>query len=237
MTAPVAVGPTLVVSEVFGPTIQGEGPSAGRPAVFLRLGRCNLSCTWCDTPYTWDWTRFSPKAELERRTVVDVAAQLNDLADGTRPVPLVVVTGGEPLLQRKGLTALVAKLSADTRMEVETNGTQPPLEWHESVRYNVSPKLANSGTDARDVAVLAEFRRWGSSSLKFVCATPADVAEAAKLASSVAWPPDHVWIMPEGTTPGAVTEHTAAIADATVERGFNLSPRLHVMAWGDRRGH
>ena len=46
---------SLTVSEIFGPTFQGEGPFTGRAAVFLRLGRCNLDCKWCDTPYTWDW--------------------------------------------------------------------------------------------------------------------------------------------------------------------------------------
>lgn len=56
----------LVVSEVFGPTFQGEGPSLGRRAGFVRLGRCNLDCSWCDTPNTWDWSRFDPAIELRR---------------------------------------------------------------------------------------------------------------------------------------------------------------------------
>ena len=43
---------TSPVSEVFGPTLQGEGPHAGRPCHFIRLGGCNLSCSWCDTPYS-----------------------------------------------------------------------------------------------------------------------------------------------------------------------------------------
>src|SRR5438046_5626962 len=62
---------TLVVSEIFGPTFQGEGPSLGRRCVFLRLGACNLHCRWCDTPYTWDWTgrngiEYDPRQELRR---------------------------------------------------------------------------------------------------------------------------------------------------------------------------
>src|SRR5690606_2170027 len=44
---------TLNVNEIFGITIQGEGPSMGRPCAFVRLFQCNLQCTWCDTPYTW----------------------------------------------------------------------------------------------------------------------------------------------------------------------------------------
>lgn len=42
----------LLVAERFGPTLQGEGPSVGQPSLFIRLSRCNLSCAFCDTPYT-----------------------------------------------------------------------------------------------------------------------------------------------------------------------------------------
>ena len=47
----------LKVSEIFA-SIQGEGPSAGAAAVFLRLAGCNLRCHWCDTKYTWDWQNY-----------------------------------------------------------------------------------------------------------------------------------------------------------------------------------
>jgi len=49
---------TLRVAELFGPTVQGEGPAAGERAAFVRLSGCPLACAWCDTPYTWDAGRF-----------------------------------------------------------------------------------------------------------------------------------------------------------------------------------
>ena len=71
----------MIVSEVFGPTVQGEGPSCGRIATFVRLGRCDLRCSWCDTPYTWDWhghngVRYDPAQELERLDVLSVVARV-----------------------------------------------------------------------------------------------------------------------------------------------------------------
>src|SRR5919204_789570 len=88
----------LSVAEVFGPTFQGEGPSLGRLCGFVRLGGCNLQCTWCDTPYTWDWTgvtgrAYDPRVELKQHSTSDVLAELDAMG-----VPMVVITGGAPPL-------------------------------------------------------------------------------------------------------------------------------------------
>ncbi|MGH3922689.1 MAG: 7-carboxy-7-deazaguanine synthase QueE, partial [Pseudonocardiaceae bacterium] len=64
----------LLIAEQFGPTFQGEGPSVGQQALFIRLSSCNLSCSWCDTPYTWDWTRFDPRVESRRVPAEDLLA-------------------------------------------------------------------------------------------------------------------------------------------------------------------
>src|SRR5437588_8479601 len=112
----------LLVAECFGPTFQGEGPSAGQQAMFIRLTRCNLSCPGCDTPYTWDWSRFDPAVESRRIAADELIAWC--LESSTQ---LVVITGGEPLLQQRGLAPLVASLThAGRRVEIETNGTRTP---------------------------------------------------------------------------------------------------------------
>lgn len=229
------------IAEVFGPTIQGEGPSAGRVACFVRLSGCNLDCDWCDTPYTWDWkgkngVTYDRRIESHRMSTDDVLAAL------AASVPtLVVLTGGEPLLQQVALTDLAGKLVADGwDVEVETNGTvKPNDELVGLVRFNVSPKLANSG--------VAVHRRWkpevidclarsGRAAFKFVVRNAAEVHELAVMLAGRLVAPGSVWVMPEGTTARTITDGFGAIADAAIEHRFNVGTRLHVLAWGDERG-
>lgn len=228
-------GPELVVAEVFGPTFQGEGPSLGRRAGFVRLGRCNLDCTWCDTPFTWDWDRFDPQVELRRVPVPDVVEQLDAMAP-----EIVVVTGGEPLLQQRRLVPLAtACVERGWEVEVETNGTLAPGPELAALvtRWNVSPKLANSGIPEERRIVpdaLAALVATGRAAFKVVAATPDDLDEVAELVARCGLAP--VWIMPEGTDPATVLDRARALADPVLARGWNLTTRLHVLLWGDERG-
>jgi 7-carboxy-7-deazaguanine synthase len=225
----------LIVAEWFGPTVQGEGPSTGRLALFIRLSRCNLSCSWCDTPYTWDWTRFDPRQQSQRVP----ADRLAWWALGTQ-VGLVVVTGGEPLIQQPAVISLARMLNtAGRQVHIETNGTIAPHPALVSVvdQFVVSPKLANSGVGAAariNLDVLSAFAGTGKAVFKFVVAGVADLDEIAELTAPL--PDPVVWVMPEGVTADAVTAGLRAIADPVIARGWNLTARLHVLAWGNERG-
>jgi 7-cyano-7-deazaguanosine (preQ0) biosynthesis protein QueE len=232
----------LLVSEVFGPTVQGEGPAAGRLAWFVRLGGCNLMCSWCDAAYTWDGRRFDLRTELTRHTVAQVLDQLPGRA------PLVIITGGEPLLQQHpgyGLVVLAQELAQrGYQVHVETNGTATPVpELLGAVRlFVVSPKLAHAGmpterTIKRPVLRgYAELADRGQAVLKVVCQSTADVAQAAALADANGWSREQVWIMPEGTDVSTLAVRHHALIDATLARGMNTSTRLHILCYGDRRG-
>jgi organic radical activating enzyme len=223
----------LVVSEIFGPTLQGEGPSAGRRAGFVRLGRCSLDCGWCDTPYSWDWKRYDPSVELHEMTVDAVAARVLQM-----DVPVVVVTGGEPLLQQRGLTELLSRLP-DLRVEVETNGIhapEPDLAARVD-RFNVSPKLANAGIERSRryrPDVLRGFEAAGHASFKFVAAGAGDLDEIAAMVDECAL--SDVWVMPEGVDAATIIRRMQQLADGVLSRGWHLSPRLHILLWGDERG-
>ncbi|MEU5898759.1 7-carboxy-7-deazaguanine synthase QueE [Streptomyces venezuelae] len=242
---PISLGPQageadfgLIVAECFGvevPTFQGEGPSCGHPAIFIRLSRCNLTCTKCDTKYTWDWSQFDPRKESTKRTVEDLLAYA-----ALSPVELVVITGGEPLIQQARLVPLVRGLiSAGKRVEVETNGSIAPL--HElvidGVRFNVSPKLASFGIkESKSIvpAALEAFVASRRAGFKFVASTLADLDRIAELADTYRLAP--VWVMPEGTTPEAITATTRVLADAVAARHWHFTTRLHVLAFADARG-
>jgi len=225
----------LSVSEVFGPTFQGEGPSAGRLAMFVRLGRCNLDCRWCDTAFTWDWSRFDPAVELHRRTVGELVGELDRIN-----APLLVVTGGEPLLQQRGLVPLLETAGErGWRVEVETNGTLMPDERLRSLvgQWNVSPKLANSGVELsrrwRPHAVQA-LAATGRAIGKFVVEHADELDEVAELAT--AGNLADVWILPQATDADSLRRRMAALAPEVLGRGWNLSGRLHIELWGDVRG-
>jgi 7-carboxy-7-deazaguanine synthase len=109
---------SLEVHSIFH-TIQGEGPFAGRPAVFVRLAGCNLQCPGCDTEYTAGRVRDSVNAIVG--AVVDAHFSAND--DMRRA--LVVITGGEPF--RQDITPLCRQLIGHGfTVQIETNGTLPP---------------------------------------------------------------------------------------------------------------
>lgn len=241
MTAPAVeeTAPSLVLSEVFGPTIQGEGPSTGRRCSFIRLGGCNLSCSWCDQPETWDATRYDLRATLTRTPVGDIVRRALEGAPG-----LVVISGGEPLLhqhQPGWSDLLTALFTAGVEVEVETNGTIPPTAStiERVTRFNCSPKLAHAGdTGSKRIngKALAVLRWSGRVAFKFVCQGLEDLEEVARFSRDHNIPERLVWIMPEGTTTPELNERLALLADPAICAGYNLTNRLHVALWGTEKG-
>lgn len=230
----------LPVSEVFGPTIQGEGPHAGRSVLFLRLGGCNLSCSWCDTPYTWDATRFNLREECPPRTPGDIFADIWELAGPTVPL---VISGGEPLLHQKNpafISLLDALVASGREVHVETNGTvEPTAHVVASVsHFSVSPKLANAGDHKRSQSA-APWLGWAEvphAVVKFVVRDKGDVQAAIHHASRLKMPRSRIWVMPEGTSAAVLNRRWPEIARAAADNQINASHRLHVLAWGDVKG-
>lgn len=228
----------LVVNEVFGPTVQGEGPAAGRVCGFVRLMGCNLTCTWCDTKQTWDARTHDLRAESKHMTAQEVFKAVEAMN-----VRLVILTGGEPLLQqhRTAFRDLLRLLhAAGIQVHVETNGTVIPNAVTADLvdQFVVSPKLPNAGMDGtRTIKPHAlKALRLQDAHFKFVCRTDDDVVAVARIAVGNRLPARRVWIMPEGITAAEVCDHLAQVADMAILHGFNITPRLHILAWGNERG-
>ncbi len=240
-------------AEIFH-TLQGEGVSAGVPAVFVRLSLCNLHCTWCDTDYTWNWKgtpfthendalpgyeKFDKADQLIELDVAEIAAEVANY-----PTRRVVLTGGEPLLQMDGLEALIDALRTidpDYVFEVETNGTRvPSVGMAERVdQFNVSPKLANSG-NKENLRIQREafefFAACSKAWFKFVVVEESDLEEIRALVSEFEIPRHRVLLMPEGRSEQAINAHRELVIGACLEEGFRFGDRLHLRLFGAKRG-
>lgn len=123
-------GKFLKVQEIF-PTIQGEGNNVGTPAVFIRLGGCNLTCDFCDT-------EFESFTEIKLEKIIAEIQKLSLNSNNIRSKNLVVITGGEPF--RQNISPLCQKLLDDNfKIQIETNGTLF-LDLPEKVEIICSPK-------------------------------------------------------------------------------------------------
>ena len=231
-------------AEIFA-SIQGEGPSAGKPVAFVRLSRCNLACVWCDTAYTWHFegdNRPHRSGETHDRKANQITLSPEEVAHRIAELgqSRLVITGGEPSLQSSQLAEMLVHLP-DMAVEVETNGTVDPVSRFDIrvEQYNVSPKLAHSGNPA-DLALPEKMLdRWATDPrvvFKFVIAAPSDLDEIDALARKHAILPRRIWLMAEGTDGATLRDRMGWLAPLCVERGYNLSDRLHIHIFGDSRG-
>lgn len=222
--------------EIFH-SLQGEGHNIGTPTVFLRLALCNLTCSWCDTKYTWDWANFDPRREVLSLSPSDIEERIlaYDCAH-------LVITGGEPMMQQDALAPLVLSLKdRGLFIEVETNGTiAPSADMACAVsQWNVSPKLANSGVDSARREVPDVFRTFANieeAHFKFVMSQPSDIDEVLALVDRYAIPKQRVILMPQGTTQKAIEEGSLWVAALCTKHAFRFTTRLHILLWGDKRG-
>jgi len=208
-------------------SLQGEGPSAGTPAHFVRLQGCDVGCHWCDTKYSWP---AGGGRELALERLWDEARSLGEAS-------LLVVTGGEPC-EFPGLGALLDQaLLRWPRVEVETSGILPPPRSNPHLFYNVSPKLPSA--TPRSAETWAHAKTWleePNATFKIVVGDDPDLAEALRLVALHQLPAARVMLMPEGVTDAEVRARAAALAEACKRHGFRLSPRLQVWMWGAKRG-
>lgn len=157
---------SLIVHEIFF-SLQGESSFAGLPCTFVRLTGCNLRCSYCDTTYAYE----------EGQTLA-VPVILDKVR--THRIPLVEVTGGEPLLQPDCPDLVLALLRQGHTVLVETNGSQDIRRLPEECICILDLKCPSSGmTDHMDFANLRALRK--QDEVKFVLQNRQDYDWAKKI--------------------------------------------------------
>jgi 7-carboxy-7-deazaguanine synthase len=180
---------TLVVNEIYL-SLQGESTFAGLPCIFVRLTACNLRCSYCDSAYAFKEGRKMPLAEVraevrrltrpfrQERIAGDEArigapSSTLDPRPSTLRLPLVELTGGEPLLQRNCLPLMTALCDDGFTVLLETSGAHDIAPVDPRVHRIMDLKCPGSGEAARN--------RWenlphlkATDEIKFVIATRED---------------------------------------------------------------
>ncbi len=234
--------PDILISEIFGPTIQGEGALAGRLTVFVRTGGCDYRCSWCDTLYAVlpefkrDWTKMGARQIIER---------IEEHSFG-QPI-LVTVSGGNPALQPLD-ELLDLGHERGHLFALETQGTKAP-QWLEKLDFlTISPKPPSSKMefDAQGLRHCLEMARRGNTgvSLKVVAFDEGDYEFARSVWRAF---PDVPFYLSAGTLPASraqgETEQITKGVEWLIERAARdgwreavILPQIHVLLWGQKRG-
>ncbi|MCQ2972730.1 MAG: 7-carboxy-7-deazaguanine synthase QueE [archaeon] len=165
----------MFINEIFT-SFQGEGPLIGTPATFLRVANCNLSCSFCDTDN-------SVSKDMSPQEVRDI---LIKEIEGNN-IELLVITGGEPLLQFDEILEVISLLNKDINIQFETNGSI--FKYNENFNYVISPK-----EDKKNV-----FKQWYQCKniyFKFVISNEGDINEIIYLKEKYNYA-DTIWLQPE----------------------------------------
>lgn len=208
----------LVITEIFH-SLQGEGPLIGLPSVFIRLGGCiEPLCPWCDTSYAWH--------EFSEMSIDDILLEIERY--GPRDI---VITGGEPFLQwGTGLEDLHLRLTGrGYRVLYETSGKAGIPHLHDATIV-LSPKhIEGAWHVTGETLDKADF-------FKFIADDRASMEEISRFVHEHAIPHDKVFVMPMGSTRDEQTRRMGAVFAFCLERGYRMTPRLHILIFDDRRG-
>lgn len=239
---------SIRISEIFGPTVQGEGPLIGRPTVFVRTGGCDYRCRWCDTLYAVlpefreDWTLMTPNAILTEVERLSNSAGV-----------LVSLSGGNPALQPLAPLIEQGRQKGHT-FALETQGSVPQ-PWFAALDWlMLSPKPPSSGMATEWRALddcVAAAKSGPQCVVKVAVFDDEDYAYARFLANRCPGLPvylqvgnsapliSHAGPGSEEADIGDLMQRFRWLVDKVVTDAWftaTVLPQLHVLAWGNRRG-
>jgi len=188
----------LVTSRFF--TLQGEGPFRGQPAYFIRLAKCNLACSFCDTYFdTGEWRSFELLLVEMSQVIEDFFKQRNLSVpawakDSPRKM-ILVITGGEPSLQANLSAFLQMTQPYFSHTQIESNGVSVLSDLPEKTVLVVSPKCLEKAGQAVKYLEPNSKMLARADCLKFVMSAPED-AQFSAYSEVPAWA--HEWATQTG---------------------------------------
>jgi 7-carboxy-7-deazaguanine synthase len=224
----------IPISEIFGPTLQGEGPLIGKPSVFVRVGGCDYRCNWCDTLYA---VLPEYKNGWEKLNEDEILSKVLSLTNNN-PI-LVTLTGGNPALY--DLSGLMQKGHArELTFALETQGSIAKSWFADLDDLIVSPKGPSSGMET-DWKIVGECLEYSvPSALKFVVFDDDDYRFARHGAALFPKIPLYLQL---GTSLEDSESTFGIKADWLLRkvmddtwRNVRILPQMHVMLWGRKRG-
>jgi 7-carboxy-7-deazaguanine synthase len=251
---------TLPICELFV-SIQGEGKFSGIPHFVVRFTGCNLNCAFsesvCDTAYA-SWN-----PEKGNHTMTDIANLVNEHPLVTHSF---ITGGEPSLHGESFLKVVEFLKSRGLFVAIETNGTVYERIFDRRLRgvldfVTMSPKLSNSvpkpGTFAKSPWVnrlitledadlqnnrrsnyqnMLRWIRTYAYQVKFVVSDESQMEEIRNVIKILGVPACNVYLMPEGDTAEILSHRRELVINLCIANGFNYTDRLHILAWGNRRG-
>ncbi len=239
---------TIMISEVFGATVQGEGALIGKPTVFVRTGGCDYRCSWCDSLYA---VLPEHKAEWQPMTTGEIFAEIQRLS-GNQPI-LVTLSGGNPAIQPLE-DLLDLGHSHGYTFAIETQGSVARPWFARLDHLTLSPKPPSSKQVTRwerldrciDYATKGQSGKGVNVCLKIVIFDEADFVYARYVAER--YPAIPIYLQAGNHTPpqqaqelditGIMRRMDWLIGRVIEEKWYaaTVLPQLHVLLWGNKRG-
>jgi 7-carboxy-7-deazaguanine synthase len=242
------------VAEIFGPTIQGEGPLIGRPTIFVRVGGCDYRCLWCDSLHAVDPVH---RREWVPMSADDILDRVGELSGCAAPM-LITLSGGNPALMPLGRLIDLAHDDGDT-VAMETQGSVAPTWMSKLDHLIISPKPPSAGFTDADYGMVTPDRLKQLSlcidrgpehtCLKVVVFDDKDfefaryiwgefATSSVPLYLSVGNPDVRPSREPDALSRELLARYRWLVAKAqeAYMHDVTVLPQLHVLAWGNRRG-
>ena len=243
-------------------SIQGEGANSGKLAIFIRLAGCNLNCagfgvktrsvktgeilTGCDTIIAVFTSHFNYQKINFLDEICRIVLQKSQ---NLYQKPIIVITGGEPLLHYKNEILIeFLKWANENGFELhfETNGTIEvdfdKFKIYKNCHFAISVKLENSGeseTKRINTTALKAIKNFAKSSFyKFVlndteCNNGSAIKQIKQILKICE---NEVYCMPQGYDKISLEKNALNVAEFAIKHGFYYTDRVHIRLWGDKEG-